>query len=102
MCPGATQAVQRGVLRTNCIDCLDRTNVAQFAAGLAALGRQLAALGISDSPTIDARSSAARHLMDMYEATGNTLARQVQPLAVRVQWFLPHSQRADLLQRPAC
>ena len=74
------QAVQRGVLRTNCIDCLDRTNVAQFAAGLAALGRQLAALGISDGPTIDARSSAARHLMDMYEATGNTLARQVQPL----------------------
>ena len=25
---------QNGVLRTNCIDCLDRTNVAQFAAGI--------------------------------------------------------------------
>ena len=25
---------QRGVLRTNCIDCLDRTNVGQFAVGL--------------------------------------------------------------------
>lgn len=24
---------QRGVLRTNCIDCLDRTNVGQFAVG---------------------------------------------------------------------
>ena len=88
---GSMQAVQQGVLRTNCIDCLDRTNVAQFAAGLAALGRQLAALGISDSPTIDARSSAARHLMDMYEATGNTLARQVRPLAVRSRWYLRHS-----------
>ena len=32
---------QRGVLRTNCIDCLDRTNVAQYAYGLAALGHQL-------------------------------------------------------------
>lgn len=70
------QVVQQGVLRTNCIDCLDRTNVAQFAAGLAALGRQLAALGVSDGPSIDARSSLARHLMDLYEATGNTLARQ--------------------------
>ncbi|KIZ00821.1 hypothetical protein MNEG_7144 [Monoraphidium neglectum] len=27
--------LQRGVLRTNCVDCLDRTNVAQFAFGLA-------------------------------------------------------------------
>ncbi|KAK6118742.1 hypothetical protein DH2020_047547 [Rehmannia glutinosa] len=28
---------QRGVLRTNCIDCLDRTNVAQYVYGLVAL-----------------------------------------------------------------
>jgi hypothetical protein len=32
---------QSGVLRTNCIDCLDRTNVAQYAYGLAALARQV-------------------------------------------------------------
>ena len=44
---------QQGVLRSNCIDCLDRTNVAQFAYGLGGLGRQLQALGISDSPDID-------------------------------------------------
>jgi hypothetical protein len=25
---------QMGILRTNCIDCLDRTNVAQFSAGV--------------------------------------------------------------------
>ena len=35
------------VLRTNCIDCLDRTNVAQFAFGLLAFGRQLYDLGVS-------------------------------------------------------
>ncbi|MEW5317863.1 MAG: hypothetical protein WDW38_009127 [Sanguina aurantia] len=44
---------QHGVLRTNCIDCLDRTNVAQFAYGLLAFGRQLHALGISDGPEVD-------------------------------------------------
>ena len=69
--------VQHGVLRTNCIDCLDRTNVAQFAYGLAAMGQQLHGLGLADSPTIDAQSSAARELMDMYEAMGNVLSRQV-------------------------
>ena len=37
---------QRGVLRTNCIDCLDRTNVAQFSVGAHALGLQLAAMGL--------------------------------------------------------
>lgn len=38
---------QRGVLRTNCIDSLDRTNVAQFSFGMLAMGQQLHALGIS-------------------------------------------------------
>ena len=68
---------QHGVLRTNCIDCLDRTNVAQFAAGLSALGRQLVGLGLAAQPDLDPRSSAASHLMSMYESMGNTLARQV-------------------------
>ncbi|OEL34800.1 Phosphoinositide phosphatase SAC2 [Dichanthelium oligosanthes] len=44
---------QKGVLRTNCIDCLDRTNVAQYAYGLAALGHQLHALGSIESPELD-------------------------------------------------
>jgi hypothetical protein len=30
--------LQKGVLRTNCIDRLDRTNVAQYAYELVALG----------------------------------------------------------------
>ncbi len=32
---------QRGVTRTNCVDCLDRTNTAQFAIGKCALGFQV-------------------------------------------------------------
>ena len=32
---------QRGVVRTNCVDCLDRTNTAQFAIGKCALAFQV-------------------------------------------------------------
>lgn len=32
---------QTGVIRTNCVDCLDRTNTAQFAVGKCALGYQV-------------------------------------------------------------
>ncbi|KAL2538901.1 Phosphoinositide phosphatase SAC1 [Forsythia ovata] len=67
---------QSGVLRTNCIDCLDRTNVAQYAYGLAALGRQLHAMGLTDNPKVDADSSIAAALMDMYQSMGDALAQQ--------------------------
>ncbi|XP_010535227.1 PREDICTED: phosphoinositide phosphatase SAC1 [Tarenaya hassleriana] len=67
---------QSGVLRTNCIDCLDRTNVAQYAYGLAALGRQLQAMGLTDSSKIDPDSSLAAALMDMYQSMGDALAQQ--------------------------
>lgn len=68
--------LQRGVLRTNCIDCLDRTNVAQYAYGLAALGHQLHALGIIDHPKIDLDDPVADDLMRFYERMGDTLAHQ--------------------------
>ena len=68
--------VQSGVLRTNCIDCLDRTNVAQFAFGLVALGKQLKVLGITDSPDIDPGCGAALQLMAQYEAMGDVLSLQ--------------------------
>lgn len=67
---------QRGVLRTNCIDCLDRTNVAQYAYGLAALGHQLHALGVMDNPKIDLDAPLAEDLMGFYERMGDTLAHQ--------------------------
>eukprot|EP01033_Poteriospumella_lacustris_P008777 gene8777-6314_t len=42
--------LQHGVLRTNCVDCLDRTNLGQFLAGRIALTLQLEALGLSNPP----------------------------------------------------
>ncbi|XP_076883989.1 phosphoinositide phosphatase SAC2-like [Bidens hawaiensis] len=67
---------QTGVLRTNCIDCLDRTNVAQFAYGWAALGRQLHTIGYIDTPVIELDSTLADDLMRIYEKMGDTLALQ--------------------------
>ncbi|KAL5755482.1 hypothetical protein ACOSQ2_020228 [Xanthoceras sorbifolium] len=71
-----TSLLQKGVLRTNCIDCLDRTNVAQYCYGLVALGRQLYTLGIVESPNIDLYNPLAEELMKMYEIMGDTLALQ--------------------------
>lgn len=45
-----TPLLQQGVCRTNCIDCLDRTNAAQFAIAKAALELQLHALGLLQEP----------------------------------------------------
>ncbi|EEC82791.1 hypothetical protein OsI_27545 [Oryza sativa Indica Group] len=67
---------QTGVLRTNCMDCLDRTNVAQYAYGLAALGRQLHAMGATNVSKIHPDSSIASALMDLYQSMGDALAHQ--------------------------
>ncbi|KAF2297208.1 hypothetical protein GH714_019420 [Hevea brasiliensis] len=67
---------QNGVLRTNCIDCLDRTSVAQYAYGLVALGHQLHALGFIESPIIDLDNPLAEDLMGIYDTMGDTLALQ--------------------------
>ncbi|KAL2463037.1 phosphoinositide phosphatase SAC3-like [Forsythia ovata] len=64
---------QKGVLTTNCIDCLDLTNVAQYTYGLAALGHQLDALGVSTSTKIDLDDPLADELKGLYERMGDTL-----------------------------
>ncbi|KQJ94812.2 hypothetical protein BRADI_3g13330v3 [Brachypodium distachyon] len=73
---GDAPCYQTGVLRTNCIDCLDRTNVAQYAYGLAALGRQLHAMGLTAVSKIHPDSSIASALMEMYQSMGDALAHQ--------------------------
>ncbi|MCL7042701.1 hypothetical protein MKW94_024420, partial [Papaver nudicaule] len=67
---------QSGFLRTNCIDCLDRTNVAQYAYGFAALGRQLHAMNLTDKSKVNPDSSIAAALMDMYQSMGDALSQQ--------------------------
>lgn len=79
---------QKGVLRTNCIDCLDRTNIAQYAYGLAALGHQLHALGFIDVPRVDLDAPLAVDLMVFYERMGDTLALQYGGSAAHNKVFL--------------
>ena len=50
---GGVQTKQEGVLRTNCMDCLDRTNVVQSACGQKALEEQLKSDGFSLDLTTD-------------------------------------------------
>ncbi|KAL9039408.1 MAG: hypothetical protein Q9214_004890, partial [Letrouitia sp. 1 TL-2023] len=57
-----TMALQNGIARTNCIDCLDRTNAAQFVIGKCALGHQLQALEIIMDAQIDFDTEAVNVL----------------------------------------
>ncbi|XP_054709213.1 synaptojanin-1-like [Uloborus diversus] len=51
------QKCQTGTFRTNCLDCLDRTNSVQTFIGLEILKQQLSVLGISEQPQITSRFS---------------------------------------------
>ncbi|KAH3768791.1 hypothetical protein DPMN_170007 [Dreissena polymorpha] len=45
---GIPSSLQEGVFRTNCMDCLDRTNVVQGMLGQVSLEEQLQVLGVTD------------------------------------------------------
>ena len=68
--------LQNGVARTNCIDCLDRTNAAQFVIGKKALGHQLYALGVLDDPNVEYDSDAVNLFTHMWHDHGDTIAVQ--------------------------
>ncbi|TKY87668.1 hypothetical protein EX895_003249 [Sporisorium graminicola] len=71
-----TILLQEGVARVNCVDCLDRTNAAQFVIGKAAFGHQLHALGLLDDPYLPFDSDAVNMLTEMYHDLGDTIAMQ--------------------------
>ena len=73
--PGSTK-YQTGIIRVNCVDCLDRTNTAQFALGKCALGYQLYGLGVLHNPVLEFDSDCVRMLEALYEDHGDTLALQ--------------------------
>ncbi|AAS51725.2 ADL195Cp [Eremothecium gossypii ATCC 10895] len=71
-----TTRTQEGVCRTNCIDCLDRTNAAQFVIGKRALGVQLHALGIIDNTYLEYDSDIIDILTELFHDHGDTIALQ--------------------------
>ncbi|CCJ30951.1 unnamed protein product [Pneumocystis jirovecii] len=68
--------LQEGICRTNCIDCLDRTNAAQFVIAKKALGYQLFALGVIREPVLNYDTDAINLLTEMYHDHGDTIALQ--------------------------
>ncbi|EEQ84428.1 SacI domain-containing protein [Blastomyces dermatitidis ER-3] len=68
--------LQNGIARTNCIDCLDRTNAAQFVIGKRALGYQLHALGIIDEVSVEYDTDAMNLFTTMWHHHGDTIAVQ--------------------------
>ncbi|EMD35062.1 hypothetical protein CERSUDRAFT_54339 [Gelatoporia subvermispora B] len=99
-----TMSLQNGICRTNCVDCLDRTNAAQFVFGKRALGHQLYALGVVDSPNLAFDSDAVNMLTEMYHDHGDTLALQYTGSALvnRVETYrrMPHwnSHSRDIIE----
>jgi hypothetical protein len=55
------------------VDCLDRTNAAQFVFGKRALGHQLYALGVVDNPNLAFDSVAVNMLTEMYHDHGDSM-----------------------------
>ncbi|KAG0349572.1 phosphatidylinositol-3,5-bisphosphate 5-phosphatase [Podila minutissima] len=68
--------LQNGVVRTNCIDCLDRTNAAQFIIAKCALGHQLFSLGLISEPIVPFDCDVVNMLTEMYHDHGDTIALQ--------------------------
>ncbi|KAL1739305.1 SacI homology domain-containing protein, partial [Schizophyllum fasciatum] len=97
-------ALQNGICRTNCVDCLDRTNAAQFVFGKRALGHQLYALGVVDNPNLSFDSDAVNMLTEMYHDHGDTIALQYTGSALvnRVETYrrMPHwnSHSRDIIE----
>ncbi|QRV74438.1 polyphosphoinositide phosphatase [Ceratobasidium sp. AG-Ba] len=96
--------VQNGVCRTNCVDCLDRTNAAQFVFGKRALGHQLYVLGVVETPQLEFDSDAVNMLTEMYHDHGDTIALQYAggALVNRVESYrrMPHwnSHSRDVIE----
>lgn len=67
---------QNGLIRVNCLDCTDRTNVVQKSCALQILDLQLARLGII-SPDMSPDENECRKVMqEMWAANGNVLSTQ--------------------------
>ncbi|KAH0834053.1 putative polyphosphoinositide phosphatase [Lanmaoa asiatica] len=96
--------LQNGICRINCVDCLDRTNAAQFVFGKRAFGHQLYALGVVGNPNLSFDSDAVNMLTEMYHDHGDTIALQYTGSALvnRVETYrrMPHwnSHSRDIIE----
>ena len=69
-------SLQNGVIRTNCIDCSDRTNVFQQILGIAVLIIQLRFIGINETFPENENETIYGILTGMYKKMGDILSNQ--------------------------
>ena len=72
----STINIQRGVIRSNCIDSLDRTNFAQEMFGYTAMLLQLKKLRVIDKMEIQMRSQFFNLIFEMYNKMGDAISIQ--------------------------
>lgn len=66
--------LQIGVIRTNCVDCIDRTNEGQLLISHLALEMQLKELGVCES--LSKKSEIVQTLTKLFEEMGDAIALQ--------------------------
>jgi len=76
------------------VDCLDRTNAAQFVFGKRALGHQLYALGVVDNPNLAFDSDAVNMLTEMYHDHGDSMCSPFFSLCASLSAFGPPQLRS--------
>ena len=69
-------SLQNGVVRTNCIDCLDRTNVFQQILGIAVLVIQFKHLGVNENFPENKNDNIYGILAELYIKMGHELSNQ--------------------------
>uniref|UniRef100_A0A6I8NLT3 phosphoinositide 5-phosphatase n=1 Tax=Ornithorhynchus anatinus TaxID=9258 RepID=A0A6I8NLT3_ORNAN len=67
------QRFQSGTVRTNCLDCLDRTNSVQAFFGLEMLAKQLEALGLAEKPQLITRFQEV--FRSMWSMNGDSISK---------------------------
>jgi hypothetical protein len=84
-------SVQKGVIRVNCIDCLDRTNVGMFCIGKAAIKIQLKNLGIS----LDAEDTPNNSILASMTSSPSSANNDVYPelVAILQDMYTQHGDR---------
>ena len=65
--------LQRGTMRTNCLDCLDRTNRVQTYLGLDTLHKMIEYLGVANNGVIVQRFTSK--LEEMWKDNGNRISQ---------------------------
>ncbi|XP_019727076.1 synaptojanin-1 [Hippocampus comes] len=90
---------QGGTIRTNCLDCLDRTNSVQAFFALEMLAKQLEEMGLTEKPQLVARFQEV--FRTMWSANGDSVSKiyaGTGALDGKAKVVHPHGAHADVLK----